>query len=130
MLVLLPSRRRHTRCALVTGVQTCALPISRREAADADRPRRPPAPACRAERPRPARDRRSGPALGAVETQIQAADRIVRQLSAPLPRSARVAARRAIGTDRPGGAGTQRATARIGTRGFSRSEGPRVGKEG
>src|SRR3546814_15585907 len=23
------SRRRHTRCALVTGVQTCALPISR-----------------------------------------------------------------------------------------------------
>src|SRR3546814_11810290 len=27
------SRRRHTRCALVTGVQTCALPISRRHAA-------------------------------------------------------------------------------------------------
>src|SRR3546814_8713707 len=27
------SRRRHTRCALVTGVQTCALPISK---ADAD----------------------------------------------------------------------------------------------
>src|SRR3546814_8144984 len=26
------SRRRHTRCALVTGVQTCALPISSREA--------------------------------------------------------------------------------------------------
>src|SRR3546814_1719639 len=25
------SRRRHTRCALVTGVQTCALPIYRRE---------------------------------------------------------------------------------------------------
>src|SRR3546814_480146 len=25
------SRRRHTRCALVTGVQTCALPISPRE---------------------------------------------------------------------------------------------------
>src|SRR3546814_5254471 len=25
------SRRRHTRCALVTGVQTCALPISTRE---------------------------------------------------------------------------------------------------
>src|SRR3546814_5921638 len=24
------SRRRHTRCALVTGVQTCALPISTR----------------------------------------------------------------------------------------------------
>src|SRR3546814_949272 len=26
--VFLSSRRRHTRCALVTGVQTCALPIS------------------------------------------------------------------------------------------------------
>src|SRR3546814_2189290 len=26
------SRRRHTRCALVTGVQTCALPISERVA--------------------------------------------------------------------------------------------------
>src|SRR3546814_19315362 len=25
------SRRRHTRCALVTGVQTCALPIWRRD---------------------------------------------------------------------------------------------------
>src|SRR3546814_7448960 len=31
------SRRRHTRCALVTGVQTCALPIS--EATEADRRR-------------------------------------------------------------------------------------------
>src|SRR3546814_19571220 len=27
-VVFLSSRRRHTRCALVTGVQTCALPIS------------------------------------------------------------------------------------------------------
>src|SRR3546814_3289256 len=27
-LVFLSSRGRHTRCALVTGVQTCALPIS------------------------------------------------------------------------------------------------------
>src|SRR3546814_3280276 len=26
---VLSSRRRHTMCALVTGVQTCALPISR-----------------------------------------------------------------------------------------------------
>src|SRR3546814_3735186 len=26
------SRRRHTRCALVTGVQTCALPIFRAQA--------------------------------------------------------------------------------------------------
>src|SRR3546814_4954621 len=29
------SRRRHTRCALVTGVQTCALPIFGREASAA-----------------------------------------------------------------------------------------------
>src|SRR3546814_6610518 len=27
-IVFCSSRRRHTRCALVTGVQTCALPIS------------------------------------------------------------------------------------------------------
>src|SRR3546814_12552914 len=37
------SRRRHTRCALVTGVQTCALPISevRRDRAETDRLREP-----------------------------------------------------------------------------------------
>src|SRR3546814_9528294 len=28
-VVFFSSRRRHTRCAVVTGVQTCALPISR-----------------------------------------------------------------------------------------------------
>src|SRR3546814_1220133 len=28
VLFLFSSRRRHTRCALVTGVHTCALPIS------------------------------------------------------------------------------------------------------
>src|SRR3546814_9098737 len=28
IVFFLSSRRRHTRCALVTGVQTCALPIS------------------------------------------------------------------------------------------------------
>src|SRR3546814_1964837 len=28
--VVFSGRRRHTRCALVTGVQTCALPISAR----------------------------------------------------------------------------------------------------
>src|SRR3546814_5670871 len=33
------SRRRHTRCALVTGVQTCALPICRFDATNVvDRP--------------------------------------------------------------------------------------------
>src|SRR3546814_20267509 len=30
------SRRRHTRCALVTGVQTCALPISLDTSEDVD----------------------------------------------------------------------------------------------
>src|SRR3546814_16258592 len=29
VIVFFSSRRRHTRCALVTGVQTCALPILR-----------------------------------------------------------------------------------------------------
>src|SRR3546814_3218411 len=33
VLFVFSSRRRHTRCALVTGVQTCALPISRCDAA-------------------------------------------------------------------------------------------------
>src|SRR3546814_15368202 len=28
LFILFSGRRRHTRCALVTGVQTCALPIS------------------------------------------------------------------------------------------------------
>src|SRR3546814_5361590 len=28
LVIFFSSRRRHTRCALVTGVQTCALPIS------------------------------------------------------------------------------------------------------
>src|SRR3546814_9876463 len=44
------SRRRHTRCALVTGVRTCALPISdrrraaHRQALPSDRVARRPAP--------------------------------------------------------------------------------------
>src|SRR3546814_9502546 len=33
MFFFFSSRRRHTRCALVTGVQTCALPIYLREIA-------------------------------------------------------------------------------------------------
>src|SRR3546814_9630107 len=32
-ILFVSSRRRHTRCALVTGVQTCALPICSGEAA-------------------------------------------------------------------------------------------------
>src|SRR3546814_9600280 len=47
------SRRRHTKCALVTGVQTCALPIW--PAAPAAPPRPPTAAAARSRRPRTAR---------------------------------------------------------------------------
>src|SRR3546814_12566204 len=36
VLFFFSSRRRHTRCALVTGVQTCALPISRSDRILAD----------------------------------------------------------------------------------------------
>src|SRR3546814_6918654 len=36
-LFFFSSRRRHTRCALVTGVQTCALPISLDENHEVDR---------------------------------------------------------------------------------------------
>src|SRR3546814_6466753 len=35
MIFFFSSRRRHTRCALVTGVQTCALPILRVDGAPA-----------------------------------------------------------------------------------------------
>src|SRR3546814_10378354 len=45
MFFFFSSRRRHTRCALVTGVQTCALPIS--GAAWLDAGRLDPALACR-----------------------------------------------------------------------------------
>src|SRR3546814_14005340 len=37
MFFCFSSRRRHTSCALVTGVQTCALPISYSEVVDAIR---------------------------------------------------------------------------------------------
>src|SRR3546814_5500614 len=43
ILFFFSSRRRHTRCALVTGVQTCALPIlaaGERAGGDRDRQRR------------------------------------------------------------------------------------------
>src|SRR3546814_3356013 len=38
LLFFFSSRRRHTRCALVTGVQTCALPICASTVADGKRP--------------------------------------------------------------------------------------------
>src|SRR3546814_6576862 len=34
VFVFFASRRRHTRCALVTGVQTCALPIYSEDVSD------------------------------------------------------------------------------------------------
>src|SRR3546814_3944569 len=39
LLFFFSSRRRHTRCALVTGVQTCALPIFRVKTPRRDRAR-------------------------------------------------------------------------------------------
>src|SRR3546814_5067748 len=75
------SRRRHTRCALVTGVQTCALPISlllrRRRGGEAGRGLRAPQPV----RPR-AREPRHlplAPAGGAAVAQRRKA----RALSPP-----------------------------------------------
>src|SRR3546814_5847596 len=51
------SRRRHTRCALVTGVQTCALPISLCRGLLVEGPRHPSGPArggrCPLGEPRP-----------------------------------------------------------------------------
>src|SRR3546814_2929735 len=38
MFFFFSSRRRHTRCALVTGVQTCALPITGPAGADYRQP--------------------------------------------------------------------------------------------
>src|SRR3546814_2047577 len=61
-LFFFSSRRRHTRCALVTGVQTCALPISAEPKSPSAEPQnqqsaavRPPSPPPRPEEiPRPA----------------------------------------------------------------------------
>src|SRR3546814_9044740 len=38
LLFFFSSRRRHTRCALVTGVQTCALPICEDDLPDSLKP--------------------------------------------------------------------------------------------
>src|SRR3546814_4341453 len=45
------SRRRHTRCALVTGVQTCALPIPAADTTTTDTTMETPAPAATAAAP-------------------------------------------------------------------------------
>src|SRR3546814_19208454 len=75
------SRRRHTRCALVTGVQTCALPISARRddaeyrrfgLAGGDRGDRRVVRRVRLWRARPARRRLHGRASGAAPADRRA----------------------------------------------------------
>src|SRR3546814_4808013 len=56
LIFFFPSRRRHTRCALVTGVQTCALPIWRPDAAAG-------LPAAAGDRAAGAQERRGGGAV-------------------------------------------------------------------
>src|SRR3546814_9575270 len=68
-LFFFSSRRRHTRCALVTGVQTCALPILPHRSSRAGR-----SPDCRAgRRSRPhwraASSRRREPRSGATRSE-------------------------------------------------------------
>src|SRR3546814_5917276 len=60
LLFFFSSRRRHTRCALVTGVQTCALPISTRRSCWCSSPALPafPWPISRGRRPTESADRR------------------------------------------------------------------------
>src|SRR3546814_7005474 len=74
------SRRRHTRCALVTGVQTCALPISSavagcRRSADA-----PAGSACAAHAPRSVRE--SSPAATRYRPAAPPAQRPARRATA------------------------------------------------
>src|SRR3546814_5629803 len=69
---LFSSRRRHTSCALVTGVQTCALPISIRSAVRSTGDRR--FPCCS----RPVPD--SGGSLSAASIAPPAADDIFREI--------------------------------------------------
>src|SRR3546814_4312072 len=56
LLFFFSSRRRHTRCALVTGVQTCALPIFSQATRDHHFPRG----GNHSPRPAPRRSRRAG----------------------------------------------------------------------
>src|SRR3546814_10183754 len=77
------SRRRHTRCALVTGVQTCALPISHTPHLIALFPKRKTPASARKRRRRTgvfgkhARDRRGG-------RESQAAEAVPRHRAATL----------------------------------------------
>src|SRR3546814_13069437 len=74
VLFFFSSRRRHTRCALVTGVQTCALPIStpRRQRCDGSRHGRDSASpgAARAARGRAACRRRRPPDTRSEERRV------------------------------------------------------------
>src|SRR3546814_722596 len=85
LLFFFSSRRRHTRCALVTGVQTCALPIS---AGDPDRARR-----CRAGRVRLPRNRVPAEQGQPVEPPVQARGRRAGVDRQELPRQAAADAR-------------------------------------
>src|SRR3546814_3163845 len=69
MWFFLSGRRRHTRCALVTGVQTCALPIC------LCRNRQ---PGCQLHHRRPGDDRRRADADGRVEGGGRVQHRTVR----------------------------------------------------
>src|SRR3546814_2125857 len=73
------SRGRHTRCALVTGVQTCALPISRARAKDLHR---------RAFRPFRQSDlaRQSAPVGESTNLRVAVAGIIRRHILRPLAR--------------------------------------------
>src|SRR3546814_20200468 len=100
LVLFFSSRRRHTICALVTGVQTCALPISPLSFEDAD-----PGDA-RLDRGRVERAERRGDILGAVTVDL--ADEAQRQvqLLVALPARRRHPVHR---RDQRGAAGTRRA---------------------
>src|SRR3546814_11848586 len=108
------SRRRHTRCALVTGVQTCALPISARvQLIAAMNPCRcghlgDPALAC-SRAPRCAADyqaKLSGPLLDRIDLHVEVQAVSAADLVLPPPAAgraeiaARVAAARGVPTTR------------------------------
>src|SRR3546814_9330817 len=110
-IVFLSSRRRHTRCALVTGVQTCALPISERSrdlghGADLFRPRRDQAPRD-AGLPDPHARRAAPPPHGRGRPALDAhlADQLLRttdDMNAPVSSAAQLIARaRAEGRTSP-----------------------------
>src|SRR3546814_7280425 len=90
------SRRRHTRCALVTGVQTCALPISRRIFQPAEERQQPlPAPPRVAGDPAPVIEDRARSALESHRVDQ------ARSAESPAPRLRDAASAEPRLTDRP-----------------------------